>query len=296
MLTQIIHRKNTGRNQSTYLSQVIFILTILPEVPCFLEWISGASWQPLPVLVLFWPLVASGSHFLTQELLICSVIIVSKSLRMDLLSGWLTIVDLSPNSLCFPHSPSFVLSLVIKRITTGTSLGGSLSAGVGLHGSLPSLERLQVGLPPSGSDGKASAYNAGDPGLIPGCRRSPGEENGNPLQHSCLENPHGQRNLTGYSPWGHKESDMTDQLKLSQVGWHQPSPADSALPCLEMSSLASACPPSDATESPESVPWVPSNSQLSMHCLQQVTSTMASSGSRHVASWLPVPASGPGIL
>ena len=41
----------------------------------------------------------------------------------------------------------------------------------------------------SGSDGKASAYNAGDPGSIPGSGRSPGEGNGNPLQHSCLENP-----------------------------------------------------------------------------------------------------------
>ena len=40
-----------------------------------------------------------------------------------------------------------------------------------------------------GSDGKASAYNAGDLGLIPGLGRSPGEGNGNPLQHSCLENP-----------------------------------------------------------------------------------------------------------
>ena len=39
------------------------------------------------------------------------------------------------------------------------------------------------------SDGKASAYNAGDPGLIPGSGRSPGEGNGNPLQYSCLENP-----------------------------------------------------------------------------------------------------------
>ena len=36
---------------------------------------------------------------------------------------------------------------------------------------------------------KASAYNAGDPGSIPGERRSPGEGNGNPLQYSCLENP-----------------------------------------------------------------------------------------------------------
>ena len=42
---------------------------------------------------------------------------------------------------------------------------------------------------PGGSDGKASACNAGDPGLIPGSGRSPAEGNGNPLQHSCLENP-----------------------------------------------------------------------------------------------------------
>ena len=40
-----------------------------------------------------------------------------------------------------------------------------------------------------GSDGKASAYNAGDPGSIPASGRSPGEGNGNPLQYSCLENP-----------------------------------------------------------------------------------------------------------
>ena len=40
-----------------------------------------------------------------------------------------------------------------------------------------------------GSDGKASAYNVGDPGLIPGEERSPGEGNGNSLQYSCLENP-----------------------------------------------------------------------------------------------------------
>ena len=42
---------------------------------------------------------------------------------------------------------------------------------------------------PDGSDGKASAYNAGDPGSIPGLGRSPGEGNGNPLQYSCLEKP-----------------------------------------------------------------------------------------------------------
>ena len=44
-------------------------------------------------------------------------------------------------------------------------------------------------VPPGGSDSKAFACNAGDPGSIPGSGRSPGEGNGNPLQHSCLENP-----------------------------------------------------------------------------------------------------------
>ena len=41
---------------------------------------------------------------------------------------------------------------------------------------------------PGGSDGKASVYNAGDPGSITGSGRSPGEGNGNPLQYYCLEN------------------------------------------------------------------------------------------------------------
>ena len=60
---------------------------------------------------------------------------------------------------------------------------------------------------PGGSDGKASAYNAGDPGSIPGLGSSPGEGNGNPLQYSCLGKSHGRRSLIGYSPWGRKESD-----------------------------------------------------------------------------------------
>ena len=41
---------------------------------------------------------------------------------------------------------------------------------------------------PGGSDGKESAYNVGDLGLIPGSGRSPGEGNGNPLQYSYLKN------------------------------------------------------------------------------------------------------------
>ena len=62
---------------------------------------------------------------------------------------------------------------------------------------------------PGGSDGKASVYNAGDLGSIPGSGRSAGEENGNPLQYYCLENPM-ERSLVGYSPWGRKESDTTE--------------------------------------------------------------------------------------
>ena len=42
---------------------------------------------------------------------------------------------------------------------------------------------------PAGTDGKESAYNVGDLGLIPGSGRSPGEGNDNTLQYSCLENP-----------------------------------------------------------------------------------------------------------
>ena len=42
---------------------------------------------------------------------------------------------------------------------------------------------------PGGSDGKESTYDAGDPSLVPGSGRSPGEGNGNPLQYCCLENP-----------------------------------------------------------------------------------------------------------
>ena len=63
---------------------------------------------------------------------------------------------------------------------------------------------------PGGSDGKASAYNAGNLGSIPGLGRSPGEGNDNPLQYSCLENPMGGGDCVGYSPWGHKELDTTE--------------------------------------------------------------------------------------
>ena len=55
-----------------------------------------------------------------------------------------------------------------------------------------------------------SSGEVGVMGLIPGLGRSPGGGCGNPLQYFCLENPLGQRSLAGYSPWCHKESDMTE--------------------------------------------------------------------------------------
>ena len=57
---------------------------------------------------------------------------------------------------------------------------------------------------PGGSVGKESACRVGNLGSISELGRSLGGGHGNPLQYSCLENPHGQRSLEGYSPWGHR--------------------------------------------------------------------------------------------
>ena len=62
---------------------------------------------------------------------------------------------------------------------------------------------------PSGLVVKNLLANEGDLGSIPGLGRSPGGGHGNPLQYYCLENPHGERSLMGYSPWDCKELDMT---------------------------------------------------------------------------------------
>ena len=57
----------------------------------------------------------------------------------------------------------------------------------------------------------ANAGHTGDVGLTPELGRSPGGGHGNPLQYSCLENPHGERSLVGCSPQSHKESDTTER-------------------------------------------------------------------------------------
>ena len=56
----------------------------------------------------------------------------------------------------------------------------------------------------------------GRPWFDPRLGRAPGGGHRHPLQCYCLENPHGQRNLTGYSLWGYKELDTTEQLSTAQ--------------------------------------------------------------------------------
>ena len=70
---------------------------------------------------------------------------------------------------------------------------------------------------PGGSDGKASACNVGDPDLIPGLGRSPGEGNGNPLQYSCLENS------MDWGAWWATVHGITEgQTRLSDFTGHLP--------------------------------------------------------------------------
>ena len=63
-----------------------------------------------------------------------------------------------------------------------------------------------------GLDSKESTCNVEDLGSVRGLGRSPGGWHGNPFQYSCLDNPYGQRSLTGCSPWDLKELDMNEQL------------------------------------------------------------------------------------
>ena len=74
-------------------------------------------------------------------------------------------------------------------VRTGHGTTDWFQIGKGVHQScvlLPCLFNLSF---PGGSDGKVSACDVGDPGLIPGPGKSSGEGNGNPLQYSCLDNP-----------------------------------------------------------------------------------------------------------
>ena len=63
----------------------------------------------------------------------------------------------------------------------------------------------------------ASPGDIRDVGSIPGLGRFPGVGNGNPLQHSCLENSMDRRSLVGYSPWGCKEYDTIEHMHTQIV-------------------------------------------------------------------------------
>ena len=108
---------------------------------------------------------------------------------------------------------------------------------------------------PGGSVGKESVCNAEDLGSVSGWGRSPGGGHGNPLQYSCLENPHGQRNLADCSPWGCKESDTTEQLTHTYLRT-----SSSVYKCVQVSTsqnilcevlaLLSSCPSTSGTTAP----------------------------------------------
>ena len=87
---------------------------------------------------------------------------------------------------------------------------------------------------PGGLDSKESSCKVGDLGSVPGVWRSPGGGHGDPLQYSCLENPHGQRSLVGYSPSGCKELGTTERLTLSLL----PSPSSVSHPSTQYIMLA----------------------------------------------------------
>ena len=114
----------------------------------------------------------------------------------------------------------------------------------------------------------ASARDARDAGSIPGWGRCPGGGHGNPLQYSCLENPHGQRSLAGYSPWDHKELNTAERARTHTHMRHK-----YAAVCL-VYTAPSRCllaPPAEDSHSPASVHFFaglsvrwPPGSQLSL--------------------------------
>ena len=70
---------------------------------------------------------------------------------------------------------------------------------------------------PGGSEGKASAHDAGDPGSIPESGRSPGEGHDSSTPVFLPGESRGQRSLVGYSPRGHKQSDTTEATEHAIV-------------------------------------------------------------------------------
>ena len=84
-------------------------------------------------------------------------------------------------------------SIIAQLIKNPPAIQETLVQFLGLENSLEKGEAIQFLGFPGGSDGKESTRNVGDLGSITGLGRFPGGGHGNPLQYSCLENPHGWR-------------------------------------------------------------------------------------------------------
>ena len=165
-------------------------LLLLPPIPPSIRVFSNES-----TLHMRWPKYWSFSLSIISSKEIPGLI----SFRVDWLD--LLAVQGTLNSLLQHHSSKasilwrsvfFTVQLSHPYMTTGKTIALTRWTFVGKVMSLlfNMLSRLDF---PGGSDGKVSAYNAGDLGSIPGLGRSPGEGNGNPLQYSCLENPMDRR-------------------------------------------------------------------------------------------------------
>ena len=158
--------------------------------------------------VLFFPL------FLKQRKNDCTVL-NSSYFKGRYLVGWLH--WLSFFLVLFFNSGLWYVQEILKHLASAGISHCKMFQVTDLQKSLANLRNLKrhMGFP-GGSDGKESACDAWDLPLIPRLGRSPGEGNGNLLQYSCLENPHGQRRLAGYSLWGCKELDTDWATKQKQ--------------------------------------------------------------------------------
>ena len=108
------------------------------------------------------------------------------------------------------------------------------------HSTPPALGLLVTQVPkdfPGGSGGKASVYNEGDLGSIPGLGRFPWKRKWLSIPVLSPGKSHGQRSLVGYSPWGCKESDTTERLQFPFLSFPN-------LSQLSLGSRLSLCPPS----------------------------------------------------
>ena len=122
-------------------------------------------------------------------------------LSMEILQARILERAVTPSSMgIFPTQGSNPGLLHCRRTLYQLSYMGSHSGSVPGLGSSPGegLTTLVFSGFPGGSDSKESTCNVGDLGSIPGLERSLGGGQGNPLQYSCLENPHRQRSLAGY--------------------------------------------------------------------------------------------------